>query len=176
MTSTQTNLALDFPPTAVDPDEEILATYLDGELSPEKKRDLEDRLVQDQELRKKMATFEETWGALQLLETSQTDPNFVRSTMELVAVRAEDEIEAISNRAHSGKKGSAMFFLLGLICTALIGYGSVHFLFARNQQKMLENLPIIEHLDQYLLLEEQRDRSIDEIDFLRKLNESKILD
>ena len=159
-----------------DIEEELLIAYLDGELPIENKKKLEERLAHEPTLRRKLARFEETWDALELLERKTSDQVFISSTMEHVAMQTAHEIQVATLHSWAGFKGWAFRLFLGSIVSAFLGYMSVDFLFSQNLKNLYNDVPMIERLDQYFLLDEQKSYDIDELEFLRELNDAKIFD
>ena len=70
-------------PTA---DETLLTAYLDGELSPQDRQLLEQRLAQEPELRQRLVLFEDTWHCLDLLEQESSNVEQIETTLHVAAV------------------------------------------------------------------------------------------
>ena len=68
------------------PDETLLTAYLDGELTPEERKCLEQRLADEPELRQRLTLLEETWYYLDLLEHESADSAGIEATLEIAAV------------------------------------------------------------------------------------------
>lgn len=160
----------------IDPEEELLIAYLDGELPSENTKELEERLAQEPTLRRKLARFEETWDALELLERKPSDQVFISSTIDRVATETAHRIRVATLRSRPGSKSWALQIFLGSLLSAFLGYMSVNFLFSQNLHNLYNDVPIIEQLDHYFLLEEQKAYHIDELDFLHQLTDAKIFD
>jgi hypothetical protein len=75
-------------------DDELLSSYLDQELSPDERRALEKRLVDDDKLRSRLAEMRRAWDLLDELPETPFTPNFTQSTLEMVAIDLEKEKEA----------------------------------------------------------------------------------
>lgn len=67
-----------------DEDRELLTAYLDHELAPAERLQLEERLARDALLRQELAELSEAWDALEELAPSTVGEPFTQTTMELV--------------------------------------------------------------------------------------------
>jgi len=67
-------------------DEALLTAYLDGELTPQDRQLLEQRLADEPELRQHLTVLEETWHYLDLLDRESTDAEKIETTMRVTAV------------------------------------------------------------------------------------------
>ncbi|MDR3181754.1 MAG: hypothetical protein LBT89_02355 [Planctomycetaceae bacterium] len=74
-----------------DSDEELLIEYIDDELPPEKRQQLDERLQKEPPLRKQLETLEHTWNILDLLEPAVSPPQMTARTMNLIAGIAGNE-------------------------------------------------------------------------------------
>jgi hypothetical protein len=68
----------------VDPDDELLVAYLDGELNEAERRAVEKRLVSEPDFQRRMQSLETGWEWLEELPGEATDEKLVESTIELV--------------------------------------------------------------------------------------------
>ena len=84
----------DEPANAAPTLEEQLVAYLDGELEPEESRRIEELLASDAEAQEIMQRLDRTWEMLDELERQEPGEATVRSTMEMVAAAAEEEVAA----------------------------------------------------------------------------------
>lgn len=64
--------------------DQLLISYLDGELDERSSAELEARLASDESLRGRLHEFQKTWDMLDELEPTQPGEAFVKSTIEMV--------------------------------------------------------------------------------------------
>ena len=138
-----------------------LVAYLDGELDPDRIREVEQRLVDDPGLRTRLQELDRTWELLDWLPQSQASDRFTETTVELAAVAAEDSLESNMTKSRAHQKSG---WLLAAFGTLVICFGSFAFVWnwkQRDERQLLEDLPLIENLDVY--------RVADNVEFLREL-------
>ena len=68
----------------LDPDDELLVAYLDGELQRQEQSDLETRLLTNEKLRSRLQQLQMGWDLLEDLPDSSPSMKLVESTLELV--------------------------------------------------------------------------------------------
>jgi hypothetical protein len=134
------------------PDEQLVA-YLDGELDAELARRIELQLAAAPELRRRLDSLSGVWTMLDELDRPQTDNEFTETTLEMVAIAAQDDGDG--SDGDDGGGGSSrwrlrrvlMFsgvvsaaFLLGFVCVAI----------ARpdGDRRLLDNMAVVERLDE----------------------------
>src|SRR5688572_4633345 len=76
----------------LDPLDEELVAYLDGEIDPTGRVRIERRLAEDDAFRRRLRRMQQTWEALDLLPQASVGDAFTSSTMTLVV--AEQEVAA----------------------------------------------------------------------------------
>ncbi len=149
-------------------DEAILVEYLDGELSEHDRRHIEERLASEPVLREMLARLEESWQYLDLLEYADTDKALLETTLETVAVSAEQaliDLETKNRRRFSWRK------ILGGLAAVLLFFVALRLgtVSAPDKTFLLRiATPIIDRLDLYLLIVDE-DR-----EFLRLMTEHRI--
>ena len=138
-----------------------LVAYLDGELDPDRIREVEQRLGDDPGLRTRLQELDRTWELLDWLPQSQASDRFAETTVELAAVAAENALDSSTTKSRGYQKSG---WLLAAFGTLAICFGSFAFVWnwkQRDERRLLENLPLIENLDVY--------RVADNVEFLREL-------
>jgi hypothetical protein len=161
------------PPIA-DPDKlhEVITAYLDGELSGVDTLEVEDRLASDDQFRETVKSYQQTWEMLDDLPREAADDDFVDTTLELVTVRAEEDLKV----QRDGWIGQLMrqWSVVGISVLAacvfgfLVTTGVAALLYSSGvmtdtNDALLADLPVIENIDRYQLAQD--------IDFLRALDE-----
>lgn len=155
------------PNNAAPPDEELVA-YLDGELDADAVRRIEALLASDAEVRRRLQSLERTWDLLDELDQSPAGEPFTRSTLEMVAVAARDDLERSRTDAPRGRWRRRFLFGVVLAAAAAAGFFAVVALAPDPNRELLDDLPVLENLDEY--------RQAQSIEFLRKLRQSGLFD
>ena len=81
-----------------EPIEVDLVAYLDGELEAAELQRVEDRLSRDPDYRLRLRQLQGTWDLLDELPRSSVNESFTRSTVEMVAVQAEESLQTAQRR------------------------------------------------------------------------------
>ncbi|NIP84234.1 MAG: hypothetical protein GTO03_01185 [Planctomycetales bacterium] len=159
-------------PPRNDPDnlQEAVTAYLDGELDVDGARLIEDRLAHDAPFRSQVQSLQQTWELLDRLPQVAADPNFAATTVEMVAVTVRDESPHAAQRfwRRWGRPagllvGAALAACLAgfLLTSGIAALFTTGGLLADADDRLLQDLPVVEHLDKYLVAED--------VQFLRAL-------
>jgi anti-sigma factor RsiW len=138
-----------------------LVAYLDGELSVELSRELERRLSHDADLRRRLQQHQAAWDLLDDVPRPEVGESFTRTTIEMVAVTAADDVQKSEQDSRRRRK---MAWAVALGAWAIIAGGAfaiVHFVYSSPNRQLVEDLPILENLDAY--------RNVQDVEFLRSL-------
>ena len=111
----------DIQDEAIDQRSEDLIAYLEGDLSEEQKKIVETKLAQDSVLRKELEQLRASWDMLDALETKESDPGLTRSTMEMVAVCAEEETRNLKRRTQRNQFLVRVFLFVLLAVAIWLG-------------------------------------------------------
>jgi len=142
--------------------EEQLVAYLDGELDEQSSRRVEELLASDPAVRQKLEQLEQAWDMLGELGLSPVERDFTKTTLAMVAVAAEEDVERQRAEMPRHRRRRWIVAGSGLLASGLIGFLAVVFFWPNPNHRMLRELPMLENLDQY--------RQIDDVEFLRTLH------
>jgi hypothetical protein len=143
-------------------DRELLVAYLDGELSPEDSAVVESRLASEARLRHELQELQQAWDALSELPRPIVAEDFTRTTLEMVAVAAQEDVESATIAMPVRRKRYALRIGLLAIAALLGGVLFARAMWPDRNKEIVANLPIIENIEAY--------RHIGNIDFLRQLH------
>lgn len=150
-----------------DSDDELLTSYLDGELSDERQQEVEKRLSEEPKFRDKLHGLQSAWDMLDELPRGRLQNSFTQSTIELVVADARRE----TKKAHSKwTEGLLKFAIFGIV-PAFVCWGSwlgVRYWQELPQRQMIDRLPLVDDVDVYL--------KADSIEFLTQLQETGLFD
>jgi hypothetical protein len=150
-------------------DELILIEYLDGELSVESRREVEERLAREPQLREMLAQLERDWESLDLLERTNTDKHLMETTIETVIA----SVEKTKRTSYFTRQFQFVrLALLGILALFIFffSFGFGERLVPDDYFMLRVESPIIERLDQYLMLLEDDP----ELSLLRFLAERRV--
>ncbi len=148
--------------------QEELTAYLDGELESEHRCRVEERLARDPEFRVELQRMQRAWDLLDGLPRSTVDHSFTRTTIEMVTLAAVAEARTQSLEIPRRRRRQAILAALAIAGAALSGFAIGVTLWPNKNRQLLQDLPVIENFELY--------RHAESIDFLRKLEASKLLD
>lgn len=145
------------------PNEELVA-YLDGELTPEECRAVEERLTNDVAYRQQLHDLDQAWEALNALPTSTVDDAFARTTIELACVAAEEDVSQRKSLVAAANRHRRRWWIAGAVAAGMMGFALVRALAVHHNNAQLADLPLIQ---QSAVLAQ-----IDSIDFLKQLSQA----
>lgn len=145
--------------------EELIA-YLDGELNAEQRRRLEEQLSSNSTLRQHLKELQQTWDMLDDLPRDQVDETFTRSTVEMVAIHAEQEVSQRLSRAAQRRAAAWLGGIAATVLAGAVGFWVTYENLSRPNRRLIEDLPIVEHLDAY--------QYAGSIEFLRELEREQL--
>jgi len=133
----------------VDPDDELLVAYLDGELPRDERSALEKRLIDSGNLRLRLQQLQQGWELLGEMERSVPSNHLVESTLELAVL----DVAPRPVRMHTSWIARYRW-PLGILAACVIGAAATLLLIsivqARQYERQLRDLAIVENLDAYL--------------------------
>jgi anti-sigma factor RsiW len=152
----------DNPPLTEDRaiDEELVA-YLDGELDAETEARIVRRLADDPRYNQRLIQLQRAWDLLDTLQQTESDDDFVHSTVAMVAVQAEQD--AKTQKVRIVRRRNLMWLAIAgvVLLSATLGYLVIQHRLNREDRELVRDLPVIEHVDEY--------RTIENLDFLKQL-------
>ena len=82
----------------IHPDDELVVSYLDGELDSEQIGEFEKRLSAEPELCERLRQQQQAWDLLEQLPSRELDCSFTRSTIEMVVKKEQNSQTSVRNR------------------------------------------------------------------------------
>ncbi len=156
------------PAPAPDPASEELVAYLDGELSPDDCRQVEERLAVDADYRQQLRELDQAWEALEALPSTSPGDDFARTTIEMVALAAQQEQKERTVQAVAiNRSRRRLWAIIGGVAV-VASFVAARLLLPDANARLLGDLPVITQMD--LLAE------IQDIDFLQRLSQDVPLD
>lgn len=146
-------------------DRSNLVAYLDGELNEAEANALQGKLTQSVTARREIEAYEKTWELLDYLPLPRVADDFTSRTMtevKLIAARGGDLVDVAGRSARVAARV--------LVCAAImlltlgIGYISSRWLWPDPTARLVRDLSLAEHLDEY--------REVGSLEFLKLLDES----
>jgi hypothetical protein len=143
--------------------EEQLVAYLDGELDAEAVRRIEERLAAEPEVRETLNRLERSWELLDELGSTPVGESFTRTTLEMVAVAAEEDVQRAMAEVPLRRRRRRWLIGGGVFAAAAAGFLAAYLALPNANRQLVDDLPILENLDEY--------RQVDDVKFLRLLKE-----
>ena len=160
-------MSTELPPTNPDAapatlDEQLVA-YLDGELDGVESRRVEQLLANDPQVRQKLQALERTWELLERLDRVDVDDRFTRTTLEMVSLAASEDLAASRALLPVRRRRRWLLTAAAMTAAALAGFLAVTFLRPQPNKRLLQDLPVLEHLEEY--------RQVESLKFLQTLSQ-----
>lgn len=145
---------------------EELSAYIDGELEPAARRQVEERLARDPDYAQQLRRLESAWNLLDGLPRATVNDQFASTTLQMAALStgetATDEAVRVSSRRRGLRRDLALW--VGGLAAGLAGLCVGRFVLPDPNEALLRDLPVIEHLDIY--------RQAESLEFARQLLDS----
>jgi anti-sigma factor RsiW len=143
-----------------------LVAYLDGELSEDAARAVEDKINSDPTLRAEVDSLSRTWELLDYLPTHDPSPSFTHRTLERVtATRPRISATALAARnAYWRRFAFGAGWAAAVLLAAEIGFGVTTRVLPREptDEELARDLGVIEHEKAY--------EQVGDIEFLKQLD------
>lgn len=131
----------------VDPDDESLVAYLDGELDADDRDALEQRLLEDDALRGRLRDLQHSWDLLDVLPSATPNEKMVETTLELVV---SDVARASPGPPLWQKLRGPLIVFAAVLLPPLVAFGTVSWKRTADYRHELEMLAVAENVDAYL--------------------------
>ncbi len=145
-----------------------LVAYLDGELDAEGSLKVERRLAEDESFRRELRQLQSAWDMLDALPKAEVSDSFAQTTVEMVALSAERDLEEQHESTQRKKQWAWWLGGGGLAVVVLASFWLSSLVLARPNEQLVRDLPVIEDVDLY--------RYADSVDFLKQLEQSGLFD
>jgi anti-sigma factor RsiW len=145
---------------------ELLVAYLDGELDSEQNQNIEKRLADDAAFRAELRQMQFTWDLLDELPRVEASETFTQTTVEMVALSAEQELQQSKTHQTSLKRLRHFVLFGGFAATIVASFFIGSFILSRPNQQLVKDLPVIENWELY--------RVAGSVEFLEMLDEEQL--
>lgn len=155
------------PPSSLSPEmREELTAYLDGELEARASQRIEDLLAVDPAVQDEVRRLEQAWQALDELPRTEVDEAFTQSTVAMLAVHLEQEIDAERAARPSRRRRQWALAAVAAVVAAVLGYVGLNRLSPDPNERLIRDLGVLESIDAY--------SQISEFEFLRLLADEEL--
>jgi len=136
-------------PTNLDQLDEQLVAYLDGELEPQAARQMENQLAADEYARRRLNQLASSWDLLDQLPRASVDDLFTRTTVEMVALVAEDEVAKVQAADPARRRRRWLEGGIATLAAAIVGFIIVAVAMPNQNDTLLRDLSVIKNLELY---------------------------
>ncbi len=141
--------------------DELLVAYLDGELDAAGVKQVESRLADSEEARRRLLSLGRAWDALDVLSRAEVRESFSADTVEMLTVEAQTDLATSEQRESKGRWRRGLVAAASLLAAAAAGFVLIDTLRPDPNEVLIRDLPVVEELDEYL--------HAGDIDYLRAL-------
>jgi hypothetical protein len=132
-------------PDATETDD--LVAYLDGELSADDCRRVERRLANDADYRRRLTDLERAWTALDSLPATTVDDDFARTTIEMVCVAADNDLQQNAATRSTAARQRRLWMVVGGALIAVVAFAATWWLAPSRDHILVADLPVVARLD-----------------------------
>ena len=155
-------------PNAPGLDEDLVA-YLDGELEDQASRRLEERLANDAAARARLRSLATSWDLLDHLPKAAMDENFTRTTVQMVALAASEDVASQAATLPSRQRRRWMAGTMAAVAAAIVGFVAVIAAWPDPNDALLRDLPVVKNFELYDVMPRG-----DAIEYLRRLEKEEL--
>ncbi len=141
--------------------QEQFVAYLDNELDKETSLNIEQMMAGNPTVREQIQQLQRAWDLLDELPRAEADERFTTSTVELIAGDVEAELARQQLEIPRRNRRAWVLSGLGLILAGFAGVMAAELFWPRPDERLLQDFPVIRHLDSY--------RQAGSMSFLRSL-------
>jgi anti-sigma factor RsiW len=141
---------------------EQLSAYLDGELDDAARGDVELRIASDPALCEELRRLSKVWECLDDLPRAEADAAFTQTTVEIVALSAQKQIERRRGWLSRTKLMEWGVFGLVFLIAGMLGAVAADLSSPTKDELLFRDLPVIRNLDKY--------KAVGSVEFLRELH------
>ncbi len=146
---------------------EELVAYLDGELDDNVARiRVEQLLAANPDVRTEVQQLERAWDMLDKLPRAEVDAGFTQTTVEMVAVRASEEIDQERHQRPRRQIRKWAWVGVSLFLAGLLGAAGANLLWPHPDDALLRDLRVLQNLDEY--------EQVGDVEFLRRLHDEEM--
>lgn len=145
-----------------------LVAYLDGELDAETARRVDDLLSTDPVVRKEIAQLDATWNLLERLPRTELGEDFTRSTLEMVAQQAQQELKQQEAARPVENLRLVTVLLVGMFLAGFLGVFMGDYLSPNQNDVLLEHLSVLQNLNEL--------EQITSFEYLEELRKARIFE
>jgi len=150
----------------LDPIDEELVAYLDGELEPGHRARVERRLAEDADYRDRLRRLQQSWDALDLLSRATADDAFTSTTVGMVAAQQQEEATRAIRTFVARRSRRWLWIGAAGAAAAVLGFFLVYQRLTEGDRELVTDLPVIERVDQL--------HNTPSVDFLEQLREERL--
>ena len=127
-----------------------LVAYLDGELDADAHRTVEEKLGRDEAYRLEMQQLQKAWDILECLPRIAVDESFATTTVEMVALSADEELQQQKATLPSRRRRQWLLGAGGVMASLAIGFVAMSLMLPQESRndELARDLPVLEHLDE----------------------------
>ncbi|HZZ27147.1 MAG TPA: hypothetical protein VFE46_03995 [Pirellulales bacterium] len=146
--------------------DEQLVAYLDGELEPQAARQVENMLATEPQAQQRLNQLAASWDLLDQLPRATVDDLFTRTTVEMVALAAEDEVTQAKRADPAKRRRRWLEGGIAALAAATVGFVIVAMTLPDQNDALLRDLPVVKNLELY--------RDVGDLDLLKQLQKANL--
>ena len=150
----------------LDPIDEELVAYLDGELESTQRIAVERRLADNDAYRERLRQLQQSWEALDLLPRTVAGDAFTSTTVALVVAQEEVAATQALKQIQVRRNFFWVWVALGSLAAAAVGFLMVYRSMTAEDSALIRDLPVIERVD--------RLHNTPSIEFLQQLRDQQL--